>query len=42
MGYVPREDSNHAEYVIAAFGQEYTAQRQAKCPYDPRRERILS
>jgi 4-methylaminobutanoate oxidase (formaldehyde-forming) len=40
-GYVPAEDSRHADYEIESFGDRIPAQRLEKPPYDPERKRIL-
>ena len=41
MGYLPAEDATDDQYAIAAFGEEFPAQRHDRCPYDPGRDRIL-
>jgi 4-methylaminobutanoate oxidase (formaldehyde-forming) len=41
-GYLPTEETGHANYAIAAFGVEVAATRQPRAVYDPGRERVLS
>lgn len=42
FGYIPAEESGHADYEVEAFGRVVPAQRSAKSPHDPERKRILA
>ena len=40
FGYVPVELAKETDFIIEALGQQYSAQRGARCLYDPKSDRL--